>query len=172
MKFARLLVAVGMMTIAMPARSQSTDCVCPKVEQTVFRVCVDQTRTLAQLVADGKYDWVNQNITKFQFALGTERVSTDIVLLHFGRSVTSEQVRAEMERLGLRPADVRELLSLGAQEPNLQRDFSIIALGAVAEVSDDRSVAYLYRGGHVRFLNLYWFGLGWFEYFRFAAVHK
>ena len=51
-------------------------------------------------------------------------------------------------------------------------DFSIIALGAVAEVSDDRSVAYLYRGGHVRFLNLYWFGLGWFEYFRFAAVHK
>ena len=172
MKFARLLVAVGMMTIAMPARSQSTDCVCPKVEQTVFRVCVDQTRTLAQLVADGKYDWVNQNITKFQFALGTERVSTDIVLLHFGRSVTSEQVRAEMERLGLRPADVRELLSLGAQEPNLQRDFSIIALGAVAKVDDYRYVAYLHRSDHVRYLDLYWFGSEWVGFYRFAAVHK
>ncbi len=87
--------------------------------------------------------------------------------------MTSEQVLVEMNRLGLRPADLRELLSLGVQQPKLlQEKHLIVALGDVFQINGDRLVAYLSRSDSVRDLNLDWFDDEWSGICRFAAVRK
>jgi hypothetical protein len=166
-----VLMAIVLATGFLPVAAD--DCVCPKVEQTVVKVCVDNTRTLAQLIAQGKYDWVHPDIAKnFTIESGMGAVSIDIVLFHFDKKMTTEQVLAEMDRLGLRPIILRELLSLGAQRPVLQREFPIVALGQMQQVLGGRRVAFLDRFGSERSLHMDWADGYWSDLCRFAAVRK
>ena len=172
MQFPKLFVAV-LAVAGMVGPSFAGDSPSLKVEQTTFEVGIDQTRTLDQLIAVGKYDWVSPDLTKyFTIAPGADYIVTLLTLLNFNQEMTSEQVLVEMDRLGLRPATLQELLSLGAQRPELQKEFPVIALGTVVRVSGDRRVAFLYRGDRERYLYLFWFAGQWCEYCRFAAVRK
>lgn len=143
-----------------------------------YQVVVDYGRAVEQLVGDGEYDWCNTDIVSRNFPsmMGTEiRAQIDIYLVSFDRRISSEGVITEMEILGLRPATIVELLALGAQHPDIQRDYQIAALGSTWSFDSgdlDLDVPYLGGSGSDRYLFLFWWGSGWSPYWRFAAVRK
>lgn len=144
-----------------------------KSRQT-FRVAVDYTQTLKQMISAGKYDWANSDITQDHFPIkGNGKKEEEVVLFHFDKVMTSEQAITEMDKTGFRPATIEELLALGAQQPELQKQFPIVALGSVwRNPLGDRNVPDLRWGGRQRSLDLDWFGGDWREDSRFAAVCK
>ncbi len=134
---------------------------------------VDYGMTLEQMIAAGNYDWKNDDITAKRFPLsGTGKVAFEPKLFHFDRDISSENAIKEMEKDGLRPAKIEELLAYGALLPEEQRKYPIVALGSVAEVYGDRDVAYLSRGGSRRRLDLDWFDVDWRGGCRFLGVRK
>lgn len=140
----------------------------------VFRLVVNYDESVETLVKRGKYDWTNDSITSKNFPTkrtGTSEVVVELVYLN--RAVSTDEALAELDRMGFRPAELKELLVLGAEQPELQREFPIVALGSVWQYPDgDRRCAYLGRYADGRDLDLYWLGRDWYGHCRFAAVRK
>ncbi|HXK36835.1 MAG TPA: hypothetical protein VJ553_04615, partial [Candidatus Paceibacterota bacterium] len=68
-------------------------------------VTMDLAKTAAQLIADGTYDWVNSDIaTRFSIQPEEGIRTAEVHLLHYNKRMTSDQVIADMDRQGLRPA--------------------------------------------------------------------
>ncbi len=139
-----------------------------------YEVIVNRDLSRAESIEAGKYDWVNSDITQEHFPVkGSGKQNVNIVLFHFNRTITSDEVIAEMEKAGYRPADIDELLGLGVVNPDLQKEFPIVGLGSVWRgPGGSRRVPYLGWGGVERDLDLHWFGNGWGARCRFAAVRK
>jgi len=145
----------------------------------IYDIIVDYSQTLEQMVAVVGCDSVNRNISSSNKDFTKEiitkkgiREELKVVLLHLDRVATSQEVLAEMERLGLRPATLAELLALGAKHPELQREFPIIALGSSCTLYGYRRVASLWSYVSWRRLGLDYFDARWPEYCRFLAVSK
>lgn len=137
-----------------------------------FRVCVDYGKSLQEMVQEGQYNCAQSIITQGIFSVqGEGRKKVKIRLFSFNRSIHSDEVIAEMEKAGFRPARIEELLALGAQRPALQKKFPIACLGSVY---DEHSVPVLdwSEAGQWRFMGLCWDGHGWEERWRFAAVRR
>jgi hypothetical protein len=85
----------------------------------------------------------------------------------------SENVLHELDREGLRAAELPEFLAFGAEYPEVQRKFSVVGLGSVWK---DRkgycNVPCLYEASEGRYLDLHWWNDGWYSYSRFAAIRK
>lgn len=141
---------------------------------SILVVTVDYAMTLPQMIAAGKYDWVNSDITQKNFPIEPSgAVEVPLELVDFGRSVGSDEVLAEFDRRGLRAATLPELLALGAAYPDLQRQFPIVALGSVWQDRDgDRLVPVLGVDDDGRDLGLDWFEREWHDDYRFFAVRK
>ncbi len=139
-----------------------------------FPVTVDYNLTIEEMVAAGKYDWSNSAISSKHFPSGGKGTSqVQIELVHFNRTMESDEVLRELDKQGLRPATLPELLAFGATYPEKQREFPVVALGSVWRSLDgDRNVAYLCGGDSGRGLHLDWLGVGWRADYRFAAVRK
>ncbi len=147
----------------------------PKNDEIVLSV--DYSRTVQEMINAGKYGWTNDNITEKHFPLPTElngkKVSVSTKLFHFNRPINSQDAIKEMDKAGYRPATLAELLALGEKQPELQKEFPIVALGSLwADARGRRSVPYLLVHGYERRLNLYWFVLDWYVFCRFLAVRK
>ncbi|MBI4098457.1 MAG: hypothetical protein HY437_00295 [Candidatus Magasanikbacteria bacterium] len=100
-------------------------------------------------------------------------MDVELHLIHLGHDASTDAVLAELDRRNLRPAALPELLALGAKNPNLQKEFPLVALGSVWRYwYGSRDVACLdyWLGG--RYLDLCWGGDAWFEGCRFLAVRK
>ena len=143
------------------------------VRQT-FKVVVDYGRNLGQMIATGKYDWVNESITQENFPVtGQGKQEREIVLFHFNRLISYDDAIAEMGQAGCEPADIADLLALGEAQPELQRQFPIVALKNVwRDPRGYRFVPYLARSGVGRGLYLRCCGADWSESCRFAAVRN
>jgi hypothetical protein len=128
--------------------------------------------SLKEMIAAGRYDWVNSDITAKRFGPETLSLGQEPKLFHFDRDISSEDAIAEMEKQGYRPATLGDLLKFGAENSEEQRKFPIVALGSVARVGGDRDVAYLGRSASGRSLDLYWFDDVWPRHCRFLAVRK
>lgn len=142
-----------------------------------FMVTIDYGLSLKDMIAAGKYGWVNWNITAENCPFkGTGKVETDIRLIHFNKWMTAQQVLSELEKLGLRSATLVELLALGAKYPELQYEYPIVAFGSVWRYGRGRgSVGVLACGVGGRRLGLDYlggYGNGWDVCCRFAAVPK
>jgi hypothetical protein len=153
-----------------------------------FPVTVNYGLTVEKLVNAGKYDWLNSDINAKNFPSDRkDTAEVAIELVHFGRSMESDEVLEELDKQGLRPATLAELLAFGAKYPEKQREFPIVALGSVwryrsgarsvaclCSDTDDgsRDVAYLCGGTDGRYLNLNWLESRWTAHYRFAAVRK
>jgi hypothetical protein len=138
---------------------------------------VDYSRTVQEMINAGKYGWTNDNITEKHFPLPTKlngkKVSVSTKLFHFNCSISSKDAIAEMDKAGYRPATLAELLALGEKQPELQKEFPIVALGSVwTDAYGGRHVPYLDVDGFKRGLSLDWFGFDWYGNCRFLAVRK
>ncbi len=146
-----------------------------KAIRAAFTVSVDYAKTLPEMIAAGKYDWKNEDITEANFPQthAEEVIDTTIEFVHLNRDASTDEALRYLEAEGLRPATLEELLALGEKHPDLQRDFPIIALGSVWQYScGDRRVPCLGRGVAGRILYLGWIEGGWGGFCRFAAVRK
>src|SRR5258706_720221 len=139
-----------------------------------YPVNVDYSASLEQLVKAGKYDWFNDDITGRNFPSSEKGTAQVLVyLVNFNRDINSEDVVKELDRQGLRPATLKELLALGASYPDLQRKDLIVALGSTWRDSGGRvRVPCLGGGESNRDLRLFWWDGDWSSYWRFAAVRK
>ena len=140
----------------------------------VYPITINYDLSLAEMIVAGQYGWVNDDITADHFPIqGEGQVEVGVELVHFNRSMESDDVLKEMDKAGLRPATLAELLAFGAKYPKKQKEFPIIALGSVwQDLFGYRSVPALWSDGVRRDLALDCFEFRWSEYFRFAAVRK
>ncbi len=139
-----------------------------------YTILVDETKTVEELVADGKFDWSNDNIISKNFPKpenGTKS-EKDMAIFNFGENISSENAIAKMDTEGYRPATIWELLAFAKKHPELQRQFPIVALGSVAVGGGNRAVAFLGRHGSRRRLSLRYLGAVWNGHDRFLAVRK
>ncbi|MFH1973268.1 MAG: hypothetical protein ABIK13_01515, partial [Patescibacteria group bacterium] len=84
----------------------------------------------------------------------------------------SEANIAEMDTLGYRPATHLEAYAFAKANPELQRQFWIVALGSSTMGGGFRCVALLRSGSGRRVLGDCWFGGEWGSGRRFLFVRK
>lgn len=141
-----------------------------------FRIVVDYLQPLSGMIGDGHYDWIDPDIIAEHFTVSGEgKKEVEIVLFYFNEAIDDfQEVIAEMKKAGYRPAQIEELLALGASQPDLQKQFPIIALGSVWQnpLCGTRDVPYLDWDDVRRLLSLNWFEDDWDGGARFAAVRK
>lgn len=126
-------------------------------------------------IARGNYNWVSSDITEWYSPTNIPAdYYVEYKLFHFNRNISSYDVIKEMGKEGFLPATLSELLALGETQPELQKQFPIIAFGSVLQGSDgDRVVPCLvWFGSERRGLGLVWFGNGWPGHCRFLGVRK
>ncbi|MFH1047834.1 MAG: hypothetical protein V1738_06035 [Patescibacteria group bacterium] len=129
-------------------------CLCQ--EPDVYTVTVDWGRTLTEMAASGWRSWVhgeyvglNTVTTKTIATLvrqdcGPYRIpgedldggSLELKLAYCGKERTDAQVAAGLNRLGLRPATMRELLAFWEKYSDVLKQFTVIALGSYCLDSD------------------------------------
>ena len=145
-----------------------------QLAENCYKAFVDYGQTLQQMIANGKYDYANSDITSGNFPMtGNGKQEVVVELVHFGRDMESDAVLKEFEARGLRAVTLPELLAFGSHNPEKQREFPIIALGSVWQGrGGDRSVPCLSGDGSGRGLYLDWDDDRWGDYCRFAAVRK
>ncbi len=138
------------------------------------RIMVDYTKSLAEMITAGRYDWKNDDITEKRFPVKGEGTKEFVCeLVHPNRGISSENALKEIEKSGkLRPATIEELLAFGATFPEIQRQLPVVALGSSAEVRGDCGVPCLLRDDSERILDLRWFERVWGDRFRFLAVRN
>lgn len=141
---------------------------------TTYLVTVNYGMTLEQMIAAGEYSSRNNDITAEHFPFtGIGQVEVELHLVHLGRNASTDAVLAELDRRGLRPAKIEELLALGAKYPDLQKEFPLVALGSVWRRPDGyRRVAFLDGWDAGRSLSLFWLVFVWDVHCRFVAVRK
>lgn len=134
---------------------------------------VDYGQTLEQMIAAGRYDWKNDDITAKRFPIeGKGTVEFEAVLFHFDKDISSEDAKKQIEEAGYEVGKIEHVLSFGANYPEEQRKFPIVGLDSVGEVLGDRCVPYLVRYDSGRFLYLGWWGGDWGADCRFLGVRK
>ena len=143
-------------------------------KEGTFPTKVNYDLSVESLVAQGKYDWKNSDIKSKNFQTTRKGETTlNLELVHLNQVLTSEEVIKELDKRGLRPAELHELLSFGIQYQEEQRKYPIVAMGSVWQHwSGYRDVAYLFGDGGERGLGLGYFGGRWSEDFRFLAVRE
>lgn len=139
-----------------------------------YLVTVNYDLSVEDAVKAGKYDCKNDRITSKNFPSKRKgKVDAEIILVKFAKDMESEAILLELDKQGLRPAELPELLAFGEKYPEVQREFPIVALGSVwQDAGDDRNVPCLSGGSDERGLYLYWFSVGWDSDYRFAALRK
>lgn len=147
-------------------------------------VFVDYERPLSQMIWAGKYHWVNSDINSEHFSVeGEGRMFKLLHLVLFKNAPTTNEILAELNKEGLRPATLAELLALAEKIPdplhygsyNKYRGGNIVALGSFWGKPDGvRSLVYLGEDEGRFFLNTLWDkdGARWFDTIWFLAVSK
>lgn len=139
-----------------------------------FSITVDYAMSLEEMVKAGRYDWFDNDVNAEHFPIsGQSKASDDLILIHFNRPISSEDVLKELDRQGFRVAILPELLAFGATYPDEQRKYPIVALGSVWQGPYGlRYVSYLGAGARGRYLDLSRYVLDWRDDWRFAAFRK
>jgi len=133
------------------------------------QVVVDYRLTLADIISIGKYDQISHNVANEVLpSQKSSKTEIELRLIHFHCDVSSKEAIEELNRLGLRPATLPELLFFGAKFPDKQRRLKIIALGS--RVVDKSSCGMLHGDGSTRRLSFYAYFNQWRSGYRFLAV--
>src|SRR5437660_7964105 len=103
-----------------------------------YPVTVNYDLTVEQMVQAGQYDWSCPDINSSNFLTDNQgQVKASIELIKFGLCLKTEEVLARLDASGLRPARVHELLALGANYPELQRECVVAALGSPWQLEEN-----------------------------------
>ncbi len=104
-------------------------CILPKGKKisNYFPITVNYDLVLARAIELGNYDSVTGREERYPSKrYGVAELMVE--LIHFEHYVSPEEILREVNQAGYRPIELRELLALGAEYPDIQREFLIIAL--------------------------------------------
>jgi hypothetical protein len=167
-------------------------------QNNTYKVVVDYSMSLADMIATGNYAWKNDDVTSEHFPVsGTGVVTIELEIVHldgyfrtaevmghlnanglrpadvkeFSTYISSEQVWRCLASRGLRPARIEELLAFGATFPKVQLEHAVICFASVWRDSYGESyLPYLTCGR--RGFDLVRYNEIWSDECRFLAVHK
>jgi hypothetical protein len=119
-----LLVAIAIMGTAITRCSH----------HNTYLVVVNLRQNLEQMIkSSGEFNTARWDINQVNFPItdskNSGKLKIQIVIKTF-KKMMADSVVKELEKEGLRPATLPELLALAAQYPNLQKRYGIIALGS------------------------------------------
>lgn len=141
-----------------------------------YPITVDHSKTLDEMIEVGGYDFVSSLIRSDCFPIeASGQIQLDIELLDYSIPMRcDDDIIKNMERRGLRPATLPELLAFGAAYPEMQKRFIIVALGSTwrALHADARHIPCLFGMDGKREVRLRHWNFDWEENCRFAAVRK
>ncbi len=151
-------------------------------------------RTFAESVLAGHYDEVvnKQHINENNFPINGQSSArplvtpgngpyradeipsedtTKIVLVDMHGKAKSDEALEYMKRRHLRPIGTRHLLAIGEQHPDIQRQFTVVALESLAvRFGGGDQVLGLNGSASKRILNIFWYATLWNEQTRFGAI--
>jgi hypothetical protein len=131
-------------------------------------VTIDYQQTLGQMIAAGGYDQVNRHITQSSFPVaGGDTADRELTLVHLGHVASTDEVLRQLDELAVRSGRIEELLAFGAAYPEAQRQFPIVAVGALDEY---RRRPFLWGSARVRHLDLRFDEKIWGGSIRFLTV--
>lgn len=138
---------------------------------------IDYGQSLEQMIAVGKYDFINGSITEKEFPVMTELlgkiVDISVRPFCFGRYCFYKNAISKMDKSGYRSATLAEILAIGVKYPEMQRQFPIIALGSFwVSPSLRRYTPYLYVRGGKRILDFECLDYHSLDYSRFIGIVK
>ena len=130
--------------------------------------------SLSEMISAGDYERVHPDINTDHFLIKEgDCCKTRIVLFHFNRVISSDDVIKEIEKAEYRPANLAELLALGMAQPKLLKHLPIVALGQHwFSPGGIRYAVALGRDGVRHILYLQWLTHRCHSRWRFAAVCK
>lgn len=141
--------------------------------QENFTVTIDRGQSLNESIDSGRYDEVNEAIRLVNFPWkrkGCRKV--ELMLVQFDRHLAPGEIKKMMSGRGYRPAFIEELLALGREQPDLQREIPIVALGSGRIIRGRRHAVFLGGSAATRVLGLVVIYRRWSIYYRFAFVRK
>lgn len=153
---------------------QLLDIVHPHFSLSEYTTKVNYDLTIEQLIKNDKYDWYDHAINSLHFPSNEKgMVEVLIFLINFDEEISSDTAVTKLDRLGLRPATLKELLALNIAQPDLQQNNPIVALGSKwLSLVGRYCVPRLYGDGATRSLALRSWNGNWFKNWQFAAVQK
>lgn len=147
----------------------------------IFPLTVDYDEKVEKLMEVGmetemeteSWDWSLDNEDWYRFLVSyrtncTGKVETEAALVLFNRRITSEDAIAELDRMGLRVEEIRELLTFGIKYPDKPEEFPIVALGS--RVTSSHTAPFIWLGRCELFLGPW--DEPWDENCRFLAFRK
>lgn len=139
-----------------------------------FTITVDETLSVEDDVKKGKFEWDHSHVTSKRLPnpTGGQKSDKEVTLFFFKYVVTSKEAIVEMDNAGYKPANFWDLIGLAAKEPDLQRKYSIVALGSVYKYGDCRFVPCLGEYSSGRELSERYFDDEWNHEYRLLAVRK
>lgn len=135
-----------------------------------YLVLVDNSLTLADMVAAGGYDEAEIDRDMDERYPGIADSAVEVTLARFSGWIKTDDVLCLLERNGYRPATLPELLAFGASHPSTQRHFPIIAFVSVTGNGQPYLAVCLDHGGQKRYLYSFFYSHPWCTDFRFAVV--
>ena len=142
--------------------------------QSEFTITVKKDEHFNSLVMAAEYDGINDDVTVMRFPMRySQPGERKLVLLHFDRTISSEDALKEAQRLGLERPTYEDCLRFGAQHPQVRQKFSISFLHEPILGNDrNQRVLCLYQDGSKAMLSFFWFSEVWKRTYRFAFVRK
>ena len=123
-----------------------------RTDTRAYTVTIDYRQTLDQMIAAGGYDHVNRHINGSSFPVaGGNAAERELTLVHLGRVASTDEVLHQLSDLAVRSGRIEELLAFGAAYPHAQREYPIVAVGALDEY---RRRPFLWGSPRVRHLDL------------------
>jgi hypothetical protein len=149
----------------------------PKTELSVkeFNVTVDYSQNISEMIKAGNYGYVNKNITEKNFSLviKNDKAQTFMRLFCFNENVNRKTVIAAMDQSGCRPADLTELVAFDKAYPDSQKEFLIVALGAIwCDDHSNKRVPVSFFAINKRKLGTRWLNFKWTNEYCFLGVLK
>jgi hypothetical protein len=136
-------------------------------------ITVNYGMSLHDMIAAGKYDWVDSGIAPAKFPVaGKGIIRFKPKLFHFSRYISSEDAVAAIEKEKFLPAKHEHGCAFGAANPDEQRKYPIACLGSSARVSAVLRVVCLGRGDAKRYLSLSYLRGDWDDPWRFLGVQE
>ena len=136
-----------------------------------YRIIVGGCRSTEELVAAGGYGYSHSAVVSENFPVRFAPAHTvrDVVLVHFGRQLTTAETLEEAARRGFVPPTYEDALYFGAQHPGVQSSGPVVFLhDPWVGYFGRRDVLYLWSNAGRRELGLEDFDARWDRDCRFA----
>ncbi len=128
--------------------------------------------TIEQMIADGKYNSVNEKFVKM-FSFNPVTIGDwEFRLIDPEGHISSVKAQKLCEESGWQSGEIEHMLALGVAFPNLQRINPVTALGSGCPLGGDRRVPELWVDDGGRKLDWRWWFIDWDRRYRFLSVRK